>query len=85
MRKSFQTKKKKNYTAVKDIGNLLKLKKETKAIKDLILREIKNLFESKEENYHKPVRMNNFWSNNYIEYRSNSDRNKTISAEECLI
>ena len=25
-----------------------------------------------------------FWSNNYIEYKSNSDRNKTLSAEECL-
>ena len=25
-----------------------------------------------------------FWSNNYIEYKSNSDRNKTLSAEEYL-
>ena len=26
----------------------------------------------------------NFWSNNYIEYESNSDRNKTLSVEEYL-
>ena len=26
--------------------------------------------------------MNNFWSNNYIEYESNNDGNKTLSAEE---
>ena len=28
--------------------------------------------------------MNNFWSNNYIEYESNGDRNKTLSVEEYL-
>ena len=26
----------------------------------------------------------NFWSNNYIEYGTNSDRNKTLSVEEYL-
>ena len=26
--------------------------------------------------------MKNFWSNNYIEYESNGDRNKTLSVEE---
>ena len=37
-----------------------------------------------EENYYKPVRVNNFGSNNYIEYKSNSDKNKTLSPEEYL-
>ena len=33
------------------------------------IRHIKNLFEhAEEENYYKPVRASNFWSNNYIEY-----------------
>ena len=32
---------------VKDIRNLFRLKKETKAIKERILRDIKNLFEMK--------------------------------------
>ena len=32
----------------------------------------------------KPVSVINFWSNNYIEYESNCDRNKTTSVEEYL-
>ena len=40
--------------------------------------------EEEEESYYKPVRVSNFWSNNYIEYESNSDKNKTLSAEEYL-
>ena len=37
-----------------------------------------------EEDYYKPVRIGNFWSNNYTEYKSNGDRNKTLSVEEYL-
>ena len=71
---------------IKDKRNLFRLEKETKAIKDRILRDIKNLFEhEEEENYYKPVRESYFWSNNYIEYESNGDRNKTLSVEEYLI
>ena len=47
-------KKEKKYTAIKDIRNLFRQEKETKAIKDiLILRDIKSLFEheKEEENY----------------------------------
>ena len=70
---------------IKDIRNRFRLEKETKAIKDRILRDIRNLFEhEEEENYYKPVRVSNFWSNNCIEYKSNDDRNKTLSAEEYL-
>ena len=70
---------------IRDIGNRFRLKKETKAIKDRILRDVKNLFEDKdEENYHKPVRVSNFWSNNYIEYKSNKGRDKTVSVEKYL-
>ena len=51
-----------------------------------MIRNIQNLFEYKkeEETYYKPVRVNNFWSNNYIEYKSNSDKNKILSVEEYL-
>ena len=50
---------------IKNIRNLFRLEKETKAIKDRILRYIKNLFEhEEEENYYKPVRVKNFRSNN---------------------
>ena len=54
---------------MKDIRNLFRKEKETKAIKNRILRDIKNLFEHEEEKkYHKPVRVSNSWSNNYIEF-----------------
>ena len=46
-----------NYTAIKNLRNLLRLEKDTKAIKDRILRDIKNLFEHAEEDYYKPVRV----------------------------
>ena len=71
---------------IKDIRNIFRLKKEIKGIKERRLRDIKNLFEyeKEEENYYKPVRVNNFWSNNYIEYKSNSDKN-ILSVEEYLI
>ena len=38
----------------------------------------------KEENYYKPVRASNFWSNLYIEYESNSYRKETLLIEEYL-
>ena len=70
---------------IKNIINYFKLEKETNAIKDRILRNIKNLFEhEEEESYYKPVRVSNFWSNNYIEYESNGERNKELSVEEYL-
>ena len=34
--------------------------------------------------FRKPVKVGNFWSNNYIEWESNGDRNKTLSIEEYL-
>ena len=43
-----------------------------------------NLFEHEEQNYYKPLTVGNFWSNNYIEYGNNGDRNKTLSIEEYL-
>ena len=67
---------------IKDIRNLFRLEKETKANKDRILRDIKNIFDHEEENYNKPVRVSNFWNSNYIDYESHGDRNKTLSVEE---
>ena len=49
---------------IKDIRTLFILEKETKAIKDTIIRDIKNFFEQGEENHYKPVTVSNFWSNN---------------------
>ena len=36
------------------------------------------------ENYYKPVRVNNFWSNSYIEHKSKGCKNKTLSVEQYL-
>ena len=71
----------------KDIRNLFRLEKETKAIKDRMIKDIRNLCWNKEEeeSYYKPVRVNNFWSNSYIEYESNSDRNETLPLKNILI
>ena len=50
---------------------------------------MRNLFRLKkedkeEENCYKPVTVRNLWSNKYIEYKSNGDRNKKLSAAKCL-
>ena len=47
-----------------------------------ILRITFCLWKKKEKNCYKPVRVNNFWSNNYIEYKSNSNENRILSVEE---
>ena len=63
-----------------------KIEKESKAIKDWIIRNIKKLFEheKEQENYYKPVRVSGFRSNKYVEYESNGGRNKTLSVEEYI-
>ena len=83
LRDIFRLKKELNYTAIKDVRNLFRRGKETKAIKDRLVRYIKNLFKHEEkESFYKPVGVSNFWSNNYIEYKSNSHRNETLSVED---
>ena len=49
------------------------------------MRDIRNLFESGEEDFCKPVRIGNAFSNNCIEYESNSYKNKILSVEEYLV
>ena len=86
IRNFFRLKKVMNHTSINNIRNRFRLEKETKEIKDRILKDIRNLFEHEkvEENCYQLVRVRNFWSNNYIEYESNSDRNKALSVEEYL-
>ena len=64
--------------------DLFRLKKEVKWIKDIVLRYIKNLseYEKEEEIYYKLVKVDRFWGNNYIEYKSNGDKNRILSVEE---
>ena len=56
--------------------------KEGKRMEDNIIKDVRNFFILKKEMDGLTVR--NFWSKNYIEYESNSDRNKTLSTEEYL-
>ena len=87
IRNHFRLKKEENETAIKDKGNLFRVKKkEIKAIKDIVLRNIKNYFKYKKQegNCYKLARVCNVWSNNYIEYKSNGDQNRTLPAEENL-
>ena len=51
-------------------------KKILKHSKNRIIRDIRKIFEY-EEDYYKPVRAGDLWSNNYFEYESIGDR--TIS------
>ena len=54
-------------STIKYIRNLLKLKMENKAIRD---------------DYYKPIRVSNFWNDNYIEYESNGDTKKNLSVKD---
>ena len=65
---------------IRDIRNV---EEEDKGIKEMINRNVSNLFEHEEEDYYKPATASNFWSNRYIEYKSKGDR-KTLSVEEYL-
>ena len=49
-----------------------------------MLRGIKNFFEHEEEIYYKSVRVSNFWSNNYIQFKRNGDRNETQLPDEYI-
>ena len=67
---------------IKNIRNIFRLKKENEETKVRVIRNTRNLFEH--EDYYKPARVGNFWSNNYTEYDSNSNSNKTLSIKHYL-
>ena len=58
--------------------HLFKIRSINEAIKDRIIGDIKDLSEQQKEDYCKLVKFSNFYSNNYIEYKSNGDKNKTL-------
>ena len=43
-------------------------------IKDIIIRDLRTLFEQQEEDYYKFKRLQIFWNNSYIEYESSGDK-----------
>ena len=46
-----------------------------------ILRDMRTLYESKED-YYKPIRFGNAFNRNYIEYESDGDKDKNLSIKE---
>ena len=75
---------KKRTSTIKDMKNLCRLKIEVNRVNNIVLRNIKNLSEreKEEKKFYKPVRVKNFQSNHYIEYKSNGDENKILLVEE---
>ena len=60
-------------------GNMFfKLIRQNEGIKDRTNREIKNFFEQQED-YYRPVIVENFYSNNYIKIEGDGDRDGTLS------
>ena len=66
---------------IKNTKYLFRLEKETKGIEDIILIDIKDVF----EDCYKPAKVNNIWSKKYTEFKSNDKRNKTLSMKNILI
>ena len=76
----------------KDVRNIFRLKKEInenimKTMRNIFrpkvwnrnIRDIRNLFKHEEEDSYKPVRVGNFYGNNYTEHESIGDKKNTIS------
>ena len=85
--------------SIRDIWTLFKTeeKKEgkkqaqSKINKGYNIRDIRKLFEQEEKDYYKPnylnliiIKVSNFWSNNFIEYESNWDKNKNLLLNKYL-
>ena len=49
-----------------------------------MLRDIRTLYESDKEGYYKPIITGNVFSSNYIKYKSNGDKNKTLFIDDYL-
>ena len=83
VRKFFRLQKEIDDSTIKEIRIIFRLEKKMKQLKTII-RDIRILFEQEKEDYYKPVRVDDFWSRNCIEYESNRDRNIALSTEEYL-
>ena len=75
----------KNEDIIKDLLKLKNIVKNSKtknfSTDDKVLRDIRTLYESKED-YHKQIKINNAFNDDYIEYESNCDKNKILSVKE---
>ena len=49
------------------------------------IRDVTNLFDEMDEDYYKPVRVKGAFGDNYIEYESRGEKNKSLSVREYLL
>ena len=64
--------------------NIFRLEKENEAIKDKVIRDIRNLFQQENGYYIIRVGKKILWNKTYIKYESNQDRNKNLSVKKYL-
>ena len=64
--------------------NIFRLEKENEAIKDKVIRDIRNLFQQENGYYIIRVGKKILWNKTYIKYESNHDRNKNLSVKKYL-
>ena len=69
---------------IKDIRSLFRLKEENEAIKERVVRNIRNFFEY-EEDYYKLIRLGNFWSKNILNIKVMVIEVKHYQLENILI
>ena len=69
---------------IKDIRSLFRLKEENEAIKERVVRNIRNFFEY-EEDYYKLIRLGNFWSKNILNMKVMVIEVKHYQLENILI
>ena len=75
-----------NYSKLTRVQNVFKGQKIIKIIEDIIISDTRNVFERKEEeDYYKPVRVNKFYSENFIICEIMGDKNKIVSTEGYLL
>lgn len=67
---------------VNNIRNIFKVKRKETIIKTI--SDTRNIFdqEEDEDDYYRPTRVENFYSNNYIGYERNGDKTKNLSVKK---
>ena len=83
--KSFSTSHQKKELSKSKIKEIIKIPHNSKIKRDRKIEEIeKILYELKEEDYYKPIKINNVFNDYISEYQSNGDKDKTLSVKEYL-
>ena len=85
VKKQQQKLSKTNYSKTTPAKNNYNLKKVINPIKEKIIRDIRNLFQEEEENYHKPEELDKLYNKNFIIYESRAIKKKHYQLKNILI